>query len=101
MPPIALVHIFLQLRGIGEIAVVAQDNSKGRIHIKGLTLLRAHGTAGGGITHMAHTHLAQEIAHVACAKHIADQTHSPCQMHTLALGRGNTGGILAPVLHQQ
>ena len=101
MPPIALVHIFLQLRGIGEIAVVAQDNSKGRIHIEGLTLLRAHCTAGRGITHMAHTHLAQEIAHVAGTKDISNQPHSPCQMNTLALSRCNTRRILATVLHQQ
>ena len=95
-------EVALQVLGVGEIAVVGQDDSVGGIDVEGLGLGGTGRAAGGGIAHMAYAHVALELDHVAGAKDIAHQTGILAQVELVALGRDDPRGILTAMLkHQQ
>ncbi len=91
-------QFFLQLRRIGEIAVVPQHQTERRIHIERLRFVVINGGTSGRIAHMGDTRIAGKRAHVAGAKHVVRQTIALVQMKSIALQRCNARGILTAML---
>jgi len=72
--PVAAEHLFGQLCSVGEIAVVRQRDAEGRVHVKGLRLLRIGSRTCSGIANMRDTRGARERSHVAGAEYIPHQS---------------------------
>ena len=87
--------------GIGQVAVVHQHDTEGRVHIKRLRFFLAIGVACSGVTHLAQPDVAGQGAHVARAEHVTH--HALGLVHEeLALLLGHdASGILPPMLQQQ
>ena len=75
--PVTAVHVVLQLRCIRKVSVMAKNDAKWGIHIKGLGLFSAHGTSRGGVANMPNAHLAKKITHIAGSKDIANKAVTP------------------------
>ena len=89
-----------QLLGIGEIAVVHHDNTEGRIHVEGLSLLFAGCIARRGVTHLTQTHITGQSAHIAGAEHVLH--HALGLVHEeLAFLLGHDAGCILPAVLQQ
>ena len=73
MPQIFGKQVTHQLFGIGQIAVMSQRNTVGRIHIQWLSFRRA-GRARRRVTALADPHIALQPLHVLALEHILDQT---------------------------
>ena len=90
---------FLQFMGIGEVAVVPEDDAIRRVHIERLRFGRRRRAARGGIAHMGHPHVAQQTAHVAGAEHVARQPRPLVQVKAAFL-RGHDPGCILPAVLQ-
>ena len=91
-------HILLELRGIGQIAIVGKHQTERRIHIKRLRFGRIIGRARSRIAAMSNAPVANQAAHIARAKHIAHQTGTFVHMKTATRSCGYPGCILSAVL---
>jgi hypothetical protein len=67
-----------QLVGIDQVAVVAEHDAVRRIHVERLRLGLRGGAARGGIAAVGDAHVADEVAHVARAEHVAHQAAPLC-----------------------
>src|SRR5690606_37513554 len=95
------VKLFSQLCCVGQVAVMSQAKTVGRIYIKRLGQCRA-GAAGGWITHMTYAHASSQAAHMAGAEYILDQSVVLTQIEDSVITGCNTGSILPSVLqHRQ
>ena len=91
-------QFFLQLRGVGEIAVMAQHQPEWRVHVERLRLIVIDGGAGGRIAHMRDASVAGQRAHVARAEHVVREAVTLVQMERTAIQRGNARRILPAML---
>ena len=100
--PAILAHQHLgQLARVGEIAVVAEADAVGGIHVEGLRVVRAVG-AGRRVAHVADADVALELEHVLLLEHVAHQTRVLAHEQLARLAGHDAGGILAAVLqHRQ
>ena len=98
MAQVLETHVFIQLFGVGEVAVVRQHDAEGRAHIKRLRLGAAAGIAGCGIAHMRNAGAAGQIAHIAGAEHIAHHAFAFVHMKHIALNGDDARRILTAVL---
>ena len=101
VPPIEAKHLFLELSRIGEVAVVSQRQTEGRIDVKGLRLLIVSGRPGGRITHMRNPAAPWQSPHIPSAKDIANLPTALVHREGLAVRGGDAGGILAAMLQQE
>ena len=83
--------------GVGQIAVMSQGNTVGRIDIKRLRLGRG-GATRSGIAHMADTHISLQAQHMAGMKHVAHQTVVLSQVQPVVVTGHDAGSILATML---
>ena len=92
--------LITQLLGIGQVAIVGQRDTKGRVDVEGLCL-SGTGTTGRRIAYMTYAHVALETLHVPCLEHILDQAigfalfkipisygHNACRILTTMLQYG-------------
>jgi hypothetical protein len=80
---------------------VRQGDAERRIDVKRLSF-GGIGAAGGGVADMADADVAVQIAHVAGADHIADQTVILAQKQATAVTSHNARCVLSPMLqHSQ
>ena len=91
-------QFLLQLRGVGEVAVVPQHQPERRVHIERLRLVVIDSGAGGRIAHMGDAGIAGQRAHVAGAEHVVRQAVALVQMEGIAVQRGNARRILPAML---
>src|SRR5947209_6992457 len=91
-------HFPLQFLRINEIAVMAKDNAKWRIHVKRLGFIGSGCRPRCWVTAMANSHHSDKITHVACAKDIAHHSTALVHMKGTTVSRDNAGGILATML---
>ena len=102
VPEVLAEQVALQLFGVREIAVVAEDDAERGVHIEGLRLRRVVRGACRRITAVADPDGALQVAHVARAEHVAHESASLVHVKCAALRRDDAGGILPAVLkHQQ
>ena len=73
MPAILAHQYFGEFARVGQVAVVAEANSVGRIDVKRLCVVCAV-AAGRRIAHMTDADVALELQHVLLLEHIAHQT---------------------------
>ena len=90
-------QLFAQFGGVGQIAVVGQGDTVGRIHVKGLRVGRSPAPRRG-VAHMADTDVAAQALHVMLAEDIAHQTDAFALMKAIVPAGHDAGGVLAPVL---
>ena len=90
-----------QLGGIGQVAVVRQDQAKRRVDVKRLGLVFAVGVARRRVAHLAQADIARQGAHVARAKHVAHHALGLVHVKLAPLLGDDASGILTPVLQQQ
>ena len=99
--PVLGEQLTLQFLRVGQIAVVRQGDTVGRIDVKGLRLSRRR-TACGRIPDVAYAHGAAQFDHVLHIEHVARQTIVLAQMQFTALASHDPGRILTAMLqHQQ
>ena len=102
MPQIFAEQLALELFGVGEIAVVAEHDAERRIHVQRLRFRRILSRAGGGIAAVCDADVAEQLAHVACAEHVAHEAAALVHVKRAALGGYDPGRILPAMLqHQQ
>ena len=98
-------QLFAQGVGVGQVAVVNQDQAKWRVHVERLRLFFVERIACGGITHLTQTNRARQSAHVTRAEHIFDHAtglvHEELASVCIGACRHDTGCILTTVLQQQ
>ncbi len=99
--PIDIVELGRQLTSVGQIAVVHEDQTVGRIHIERLRLFLIRGCATRGVAHMPEPDMAEQGTHVAGTIRLA---HLPASLHHVelaAIGGGDSRRILTAMLQQQ
>ena len=97
MTQVGAENMLAQFIGIGQIAVVGNKNTIGRIDIQRLCQRRA-GAASGRIANMANTHIAHQTHHMTATKDIPRQAFALALMKlTISFGN-NTSGILTAML---
>jgi hypothetical protein len=99
MPKILLKQALRELIGIGQVAVMGEDNTVRRIDVKGLGF-RTGARPGGGVTAMTDTHIPHQPLDIFLLENIPDQAIGLVSVEAglLITGR-NTGRILAAVLN--
>ena len=99
--PAVFAHQHLrEFAGVGEIAVVAETDAVGRIHVKRLRIVRAVG-AGGRIADVADADVALQLDHVLLLKDVAHQAGVLAHEQLARLGGHDAGGILTAVLQHR
>ena len=102
MPQILAENFALQALGIGQVAVMAQDDPERGIDIERLGFGRRRGRPGGRIPAMRNTDVARQDAHVTGTKNIPDQPATLVSVKLGAFGGYDAGSILPAMLkHQQ
>ena len=102
MPTIQTEHLFLQLLGVGQVAVVAEHDAEGRVHVERLRLGKVVGGTGSRVAHVADAHHARQGAHVAGTEDVAHQAGALVHVEGIFFCRGDTRRILATMLkHHQ
>ena len=102
MPTIQPEHLVLKLIGVGQIAVMPENDTEGRVHVKRLGLGKVRGRTGRWIAHMADTPVTGERSHIACAENITHQPRALLQVKGIAFSRCYSSRVLAAMLkHHQ
>ncbi|OIQ67729.1 hypothetical protein GALL_506890 [mine drainage metagenome] len=100
VPVIEVEQVALERHRIGQVAVVRQHQTEGRIHIERLRLRFAFCIACGGVTHLTDAVIARQRAHIAGTKHIAH--HAACLVHEQLRARsGHDARRILPAMLQQ
>ena len=94
-------HLLLQYLGIGQVAVVAEDDPERGVDIERLCLPGVERRPRGGITAVSDAGAARERAHVPGAKHVAHHPGPLVHVERLVFRRDDPGCVLAAVLQQQ
>ena len=94
-------HLLLQRFGIGQVAVVAEDDPKRGVDIERLCLSGVERRARGGIAAVPDPGAAGKRAHVPGAKHVAHHPGPLVHVKRLVFRRDDPGCVLAAVLQQQ
>jgi hypothetical protein len=94
-------EVVLELLGIGEVPVMAKDDTERRIHVERLRLGGRPCRTGGGIARVSDTALPAERAHVARAEHVAHHARSLVRMEVGAVRGDDARRILAAMLEDQ
>jgi hypothetical protein len=76
-----------QLLGIHQVAVVRERDAERGIHVERLRLGFRRGRARGRIAAVRDAHVADEVAHVARAEHVAHEPAALVHVEAVALGR--------------
>ena len=98
---IELEELALQRLAVREIAVVRERDAERRIDVERLRLELGGRAARGRIAAVADADMAQEIAHVARAKDVADVAARLVHVKRRAVVGHDAGGVLAAMLQQQ
>jgi hypothetical protein len=101
VPQVGAEHLVLQLRRVGEVAVVPQHDAEGRIDVERLRLGRAERRARGRIAHVPDAHGAGQRAHVAGAEHVAHHARRLVHVERAALGRNDARRVLPAMLEEE
>ena len=91
-------HLFLQLRRVGQVAVVREHHAEGRIDVERLRFRRIGRRARRRIAAMGDTHVARQSAHVARAENVAHEAGALVHEKGVVLARGDAGRILSAML---
>ena len=97
MAHVGLEQAFDDVRDVGQVAVVGEDDAVGRVHVKGLGFGDG-GATGGGITDVSDAHGAEQAGHIAGVKNVGDKAVSFVEVEALFEECGDTRGVLAAVL---
>ena len=100
MARVELEQIRLQLLAVSEIAVVHERDAEWRIHVERLRLMLAHRAAGRRVADMANAGVAEQIAHVAGAEHVARHALGLVLVEHRAIGGHDAGGVLPAMLQR-
>ncbi len=90
-------QLLAQSGRIDQVAVVPQRQTIRRVDIQRLRLIRTI-AAGGRVTHMADTDVADQGIDIALPEHIVGQAVASMQVHAIVFQRGDAGGILTTML---
>ena len=102
MPAVHAEHLFLQLLGVGQVAVVPKHDAKRRIDIKRLCLGKIEGRTRGRVADMADATITGQCPHITGTKNVAHQPGALVQVEGIAFGRSDACRVLPPVLqHHQ
>ena len=86
---------------IGQVAVVREHQTEGRVDIKGLRFVFAEGVARRRVTHLAQADIARQGAHVARAKNVAHHALGLVHEKFTVQLRDDARRVLPAVLQQQ
>ena len=98
VPQILQVHLALEFVGVGQVAVVRQHDAERRIDVERLRLVGVVGRTGGRIATVADSPVADQVAHVARAEHVAHQARPLVHVELRAVCGGDAGGVLPAML---
>jgi len=101
VPQIRAEHLVLELRRIGQVAVVAEHDAERRVHVERLGLGRLERRPRGRIAAVRDAHVAAEIAHVPRAEDVAHHARRLVHVEHVVLGRDDARGVLPAMLQQQ
>ena len=102
VPQVLAEQIVLQLLRVGEVAVMAEHDAEGGVHVERLRFRTRPGGAGGRITRVRDAGGAAQRPHVACPEHVAHHARALVHVKRGPFGRDDAGRVLAAVLqHQQ
>ncbi len=59
VPTVDVEELFGQLTGVGEVAVVHENDAVGRVHVERLGFLFVRGVAFGGVTAVSEAHVSR------------------------------------------
>ncbi len=93
-------EVSAQLAHVREVAVVDEHDPVRRVHVERLALLLGARLPGGRVPDVTDAHGAEQPAHVARAVGLADLALRADEVEDAALGGGDPGGVLAPVLKE-
>ncbi len=94
---IVFEQFLLELRGVGQVAVVRERDAVGRIDVERLRLGGGR-HAGSRIAHMTDAHATAQVDHVTGVEHVAHQAIGLAQVQAAVFVGGDAGGVLATVL---
>ena len=86
-----------ELRGVGQVAIVGDDEAVGRVDVERLRLGAGAG-AGGGVAHVADGDVAAQLGHAAVVKDVAHESVFLAQVEPAFFARGDPRGVLPAVL---
>ena len=98
VPPVETEHLFLQLLGVGQVAIVREHQAERRIDVERLRLGRIRRRTGRRVTAVSDAHVAGQRAHVARAEYVAHQPGALVHEKRIAVTRRDAGGVLAAML---
>jgi len=101
VPQVGAEHLLLQLIGVGQVAVVAEDDAERRVDVERLRLGGLERRAGGRIAAMGNAEVAGEVAHVARAEHVAHHAAALVHVQGGLLAGDDARRVLAAVLQEQ
>ena len=100
VPQVLGEEVMLQGLGIGQVAVMGEDDAIGRIDVEGLGL-GGTGGPGGGIADVPQAHVAAQLDHVAGVEDVPGQPRVLAQVELVALAGDDARRVLTPVLEDQ
>ena len=98
---IELEELALQRLAVGQVAVVRERDAERRVDVERLRLELRGRAARGRIAAVADADVAEEVAHVARAEHVAHVAARLVHVERRAVVGDDAGGVLAAVLQQQ
>jgi hypothetical protein len=85
------------VRDVGEIAVVGEDDAVRGVHVEGLGF-GDRSTTGGGVTDVSDAGVAEQAGHVDVVEDLGDEAVAFFEVKAILPGGGNTGGVLSAML---
>jgi hypothetical protein len=101
VPTVDLEHLFVELAGVSQVAVVHEHDAVRGVHVKRLRLLLAACRALGRVANVAEAHVAEESAHVARAVSLAHLAFHLVDVKDAAFVGRDSGRILTAMLKQK
>src|SRR4030095_10777929 len=96
-----LEELALQRFAVGEVSVVAQRDAERRIDVERLRFAVGERRTGRRVATVPDAGIAEQIAHVTRAEHVADVARALPHVEYGALARGDARGILTAMLQEQ
>ena len=93
-----VAYVFVQFGGIGQVAVVRQHDAERRTDVKRLRFRTAARVTRRRVTDVGDARVADQIAHIACAEHLAHHPFALMHMKHAALCRYDARRVLPAVL---
>jgi hypothetical protein len=101
VPQVLAEHLVLELVGVGQVAVMSEDDPERRVDVERLSFGRVACRAGGRVAAVRDADVARQRAHVARAEYVAHHAVALLHVKGLALAGNDASGVLAAMLQQQ